>query len=226
MEAIINKIAITPIIINEKNNSLVEILNKILEWIELIIEYGELFEQKFVYKDVDITNDSDFTLEMRLATLGREYKKWKILPGELHETGETWSLEKLVSASNTGIVEWYCRKLGLSTEDYIKISENLNIQMIGAFYHRMKIILENIEKIFRFFAGKKFYNLFDINIINKLLAKPKFNISNPTEYELCIKIKEYEFKQEELTNKYLNIERATDLSQLTLFTIIKNKLFI
>jgi hypothetical protein len=226
MESLITKIATTPIIINEKNNELTQVLNKILEWIELIMEYGELCEQKFVYKDVDITNDSDFTLEMRIASLGREYKKWKIFPGELHETGETWSLEKLVSASNTGIVEWYCRKLGLPIETYLKLSENLNVQILGAFYHRMKIISENIENIFKFFAGKKIYNLFDISILNKLLSKPNFKISNPKAYELCIKIKEYEFKQEEITNKYLNIERAIDLSQLTLFTIIKNKLFI
>ena len=78
MESLITKIATTPIIINEKNNELTQVLNKILEWIELIMEYGELCEQKFVYKDVDITNDSDFTLEMRIASLGREYKKWKI----------------------------------------------------------------------------------------------------------------------------------------------------
>lgn len=226
MEDIINKIAITPIIINKKNNGLAEILKKILEWIDLIMVYGQLFEQEFVYKDVDITDDSDFTLDMRIASLGREYSNWNILPISLHEEGETWSLERLVSASNTGIVEWYCKKLGLSTQEYVKLSENLNIQIIGAFYHRMKIILENIEKIFRFFAGKKIYNLFDINIVNKLLDKPNFKISNPKEYELCIKIKEYELKQEEITNKYLNIERVTDLSQLTLFTIIKNKLFI
>ena len=226
MEDIINKIAITPIIINKKNNGLIEILTKILEWIDLIIEYGELFEQEFEYKDVDITDYSDFTLDMRLASLGCEYFNWKVSPTSLHEEGESWSWERLVSASNTGIIEWYCKKLGLLNQDYIKLSENLNIKVLGAFYHRMKIILENIEKIFGFFAGKKIYNLFDINILNKLLAKPKFKTSSPKEYELCIKIKEFESKQEEITNKYLNIEKATDLSQLTLFTIIKNKLFI
>lgn len=227
MEAIITNIAITPIMINEKNNGLPEILAKILGWINLILDYGDVLEQKFSYKGIDITDDDcDFTLEMKLASLGREYKNWKILPKSLHESGETWSLEKLVLASNTGIVEWYCKKFDFSTDEYRKLSENLNIQILGAFYHRMKIALENINLIFGFFAGRKIYNNFNINIVNNLLSRPDFKISNPEVYDSCSKIKDFELKQEELMNKYLNIERATDLSQLTLFTIIKNRIFL
>jgi len=226
MESIINNIAITPIIINEKNNGLEEILNKILGWINLILDYGKILEQDFIYKGIDIGNNSDFTLEMRLASLGSEYKNWKILPKSLHESGETWSWEKLALASNTGIVEWYCKKLGVSSDEYNRLSENLNVQILGAFYHRMKIALENINLIFGFFAGRKIYNHFDMNIVNKLLSKPNFKMSKPKVYESCTKIKEYDLRQEEIMNKYLNIEKATDLSQLTIFTIIKNKIFL
>ncbi len=226
MEDIIINIAITPIIINEKNNGLSEILTKILEWINLILDYGQILEQDFIYKDIDITNNYDFTLEMRLASLGHEYKNWKILPNSLHESGETWSWEKLALASNTGILEWYCNKLGLTSDEYNKLSANLNVQIIGAFYHRMKITLENINLILGFFTGRKIYNNFDMNIVNKLLSKSNFKMSNPKLYESCTKIKEYELRQEEIMDKYLNIERATDSSQLTIFTIIKNRIFL
>lgn len=32
--------------------------------------------------------------------------------------------------------------------------------------------------------------------------------------------------QKQIINKYLNLERATDMAQITLYTIIKNRLFI
>ena len=219
MESIIKSIATTPVTINSKDNQLLE---KIILWIELIIDYGTLFEQKFAYGNIDLSDNSDFTYEMRLASLGTEYKNWKILPGSLHDYGETWSLEQLISTSNTGIVEWYCNKFGFSRETYLCICNNTDIQILGAFYHRIKIILENVCRVIDFFSNKKIYGIFDIDKVNKLLSKKDLEIKNNALYILCKKIKEFELIKEEIYMKYLNLEKATDLSQLALFTLIKN----
>lgn len=222
MEPIIESIAKKSITINYKDNQLNNILEKIILWIEFIIDYGKLFEQKFAYGNIDLSNDCDFTYEMRLASLGNEYKNWKILPGSLHDYGESWSFEKLILTSNTGIVEWYCNKFGFSRKTYLCICNNTDIQILGAFYHRMKIILENVCKVIDFFSNKKIYGIFDIDKVNKLLSKKDLEIKNNGIYILCKKIKEFELIKEEICMKYLNLEKATDLSQLALFTLIKN----
>jgi hypothetical protein len=226
MESIIETIALEPIVINQLDNQLSHTLEKIILWINLIIDYGTLLEQDFTYKNLNLVNDSDsnsdFTFEMRLASLGKEYKNWKISPGLLHDLGESWTFEKLILTSNTGIVQWYCNKFGLSDEQYLHICDNVDIQILGAFYHRMKIILENVCRIIDFFSGKKIYNTFDISKVNKLLTKRDLQVKNPDIFNSCTKIKEFELGKEEIINKYLNLERATDLSQYALFTLIKN----
>jgi len=222
MESIIKTIALTPITINQKNNELTNVLEKIILWINFIIEYGTLFDQEFKYKNIKFNDNFDFTHEMRLASLGHEYKNWKVLPSSLHDFGESWPLEKLVLASNTGIVEWYCNKFGFSQNKYLSICNDTDIQILGAFYHRMKIIMESVCKIIDFFSGKQIYGLFDINKLNKLLSDKNLQITNNKVYGLCTKIKEFELIKEEIITKYLNLEKTTDLSQLELFILIKN----
>lgn len=222
METIIESIAKKSITINYKDNQLNNILEKIILWTEFIIDYGRLFEQKFAYKNIELSNNDDFTYEMRLASLGKEYKNWKILPGSLHDYGESWSFEKLILTSNTGIVEWYCNKFGFSHNTYLYICNDTDIQILGAFYHRMKIILENVCRVIDFFSNKKIYGMFDIDKVNKLLSKKDLKIKNNGIYILCEKIKEFELIREEICIKYLNLEKATDFSQIALFTLIKN----
>ena len=189
MEKSIELIAQTPILINSKNDDLCNIFEKIILWVNLIKEYGELLKGDYNYKNQDLTKNDDFTFEMKIASLGSEYKNWKISPSSLHETGELWSFEQMVIASNTGLVEWYCNKFGYSNDKYLKICDNIDIQILGAFYHRMKIILENVYKIIDYFKSGKKYGMFDINIIDKLLLKKDLDKKNKKLYELCTEIK-------------------------------------
>jgi hypothetical protein len=223
MEDIITEISKKPITINQYKYGLLDILTRINLWIELIFSYGTLLKD-FSYKKIESINNSDFTLEMRTASLGREYKNWKILPTSLHEFGETWTFEELVITSNTGIVEWYCNKLLLSKEEYIKVCENYDIKIIGVFYHRMKIILENIYQIIDFFSGKKI-NHVDMTFVKKFIIRPNIQIKNKIIYDECIKILDFEKTYDFLFDNYLNLEKATDLSQMILFLIIKNKMY-
>jgi hypothetical protein len=218
-------IANTPIIINELDNGLSSILTKIINWFELIQNYGALLDNDTLFVKFNL-DDTYFTQEMRLASMGREYKNWKILPKIFHESGESWDYKKLVLTSNSGLVEWYCKKLNLTIDEYIQVCDNDTIKILGVFYHRMKIIIENINKIFDFLSGKKIYNLFDISCVEKLLSRQDFKIRNYEQYEMCIKIKEYQLLQEELTLKYLNLEKAIELSQMALFNYIRDKTFI
>jgi hypothetical protein len=230
MECAIELIARKPITINKKCSGLNDILEKIILWIELVIEYDKLFEENFIYKNINFSQvyDNDFSYEMRLASLGTEYKNWKILPGLLHEYGESWSFEELILTSNTGIVEWYCNKFGFSHETYLAIGANIDVQLLGAFYHRMKIILENISKIMDFFSNKQIYGMFDINKLNKLLSNKELEKKYFDTFILCKKIKEFELIKDELFEKYVHLEKVTDLSQLVLFILIKqnNKLVL
>jgi hypothetical protein len=222
MESIIKEIALEPITINYKDNSLDNIMEKIILWTELIILHGTKFEDNFSYKQINLLDDDQFNYEMRIATLGKEYKNWKILPSDLHDFGESWSFENLVLASNTGIVEWYCNKFGFSKDKYLHICNDTDVQILGAFYHRMKIVLENVYRIIDFFSGKKIYNTFDIYKVKKLLLKKNSINNNDNIYNLCTKIINFEIKKEEIITKYLNLEKMTNFAQHALFSLIKN----
>jgi hypothetical protein len=204
------------IFINKRENDIKNILLKINEWIEIIILYNDLLKNN-IFQEFD-TNDKFFTNEMRLASLGTEYYNWNIIASSLHQKGEKYKYEKLAKISNTGLVEWYCNKLNFSKEKYNKICKDSKIILLGVFYHRLKIIIENIRNIFEFFNGKYIYNYFQIKSLNNLLQKTsKYNI-----YYLCSNIKYYYDNQNILLNKYLILEQTIELSQIVLFNNIKN----
>jgi hypothetical protein len=218
---IIDYIATTSININDKTKSLENILLQIIEWIDLIIKYGTLLDDEMLFKNFDLHNE-DFTYDERIASIGKEYYNWKILPSDFHENGEKWNFEKLVIVSNTGLVDWYCKKFNYNQEIIYKIVNDTTVKILGAFYHRMKIIIENINLILDFMTGKSIYNFFDLSKITKLQSKKDFIVKYPLNNELCIKIKDYCNNYDEIFIKYLVIEKATDLAQLALFNYIKN----
>ena len=157
MSYILGIIAKNKITINELTDELPNILKKLLEWIKLIFNYGTLLNNELLFEKLD-TNDEFFTQEIRLASLGKEYKNWKILPSLLHESGESWSFEKLVLTSNSGLVDWYFDNLNIDKDKYYaKACENETIQLLGVVYHRLKIILENIYYIIDFLFESKHY---------------------------------------------------------------------
>lgn len=225
IDPLINLIAKTQITINCILNDLNGVITKITQWIDLIIDYGTKIDNNILFADFNL-DDTYFTHEMRLASLGREYKNWEIIPSLFHESGESWSFDKLILTSNTGLVQWYCDKFNFTEDEYNIICIDEKIAILGVFYHRMKIIMENINNILSFLSGRKIYGLFDLSCIDKLLSKQDFEIKNPKLYKMCIKIKNHQTSQKNLTILYLNLEKATDLSQLALFNYIKNKSFL
>jgi hypothetical protein len=218
MNELIEHIARNPVKINTRAN--VHILFKINDWIDYIFEHGKLFSSGL--KDFEISEDKDFTLEMKRASLGTEYYEWKVLPSELHESGESWTFEKLVLCSNTGLVHWYCNYFSYSKTEYEKCIENSEICILGAFYHRMKIVMENIYRVIDFLEGK-WYEYCNISSVHKLFAKPSIKESNPNLYNIIERIVKLDKK--ELIENYLIIETVLDLVQQKIFSISKNKSF-
>lgn len=228
---ILESIAKNPIKINTELYSY-PYLARIVKWIELVNEYGKNLniEWKFIglddilgrtYGEKDFIADSkEFTQEMRNASFGTEYKEWKITPGLLHDYGETWSYEQLVLTSNTGIIWWYCKKL--FKNNYEKICDDINIQLLGAFFHRTKIILENVNKLLDFlFNNKKFENL-TLDQVIKINSSPYLEKKNSTIFLLTNQILQTANSKDIFFDNYLNIEKVIDLSQLNIFLIVKN----
>jgi hypothetical protein len=191
-------------------------LNKILFWFKFIENFTLDINDLFKSFDLNITF---FTHEMRTASLGAEYTKWEILPFQFHEDGETWSFDKLVVTSNTGLVNWYCSKLNYTNEEYEKICNDENVKILGSFFHRYKIVSEKINEIMNLFSGYKFNN-FDFNCIDKLLSQTNFKLKQPKLYTLCVEINNYKKKKDLLFKNSIEIEKSIEFSQIALFNYI------
>jgi hypothetical protein len=199
-------------------------LEKIVGWIKLVEDYGEKLKipWEFIglddYKEKNLFQDQEkFTIEMRNASFGIEYSNWKISPGLLHDYGETWTYDQLVLASNTGLVWWYCKKL--SKDAYEEICKNYPIQLLGAFFHRVKIILENVNKLLNFLFNGKQFNNFTLEQIFKLDSSTHIK-KNPKVYTLTKYIIEVSTNRDKFFKNYVNIEKFIDLAQLNIFLII------
>lgn len=81
-----------------------------------------------------------FTLAIREATFGRDYPDAIVS----HEDSETWTFEALVDISTRGLVGWYCKQAGLTSEECKAITSMPEVQILGAFFHRYKVFSEHI----------------------------------------------------------------------------------
>ena len=92
-----------------------------------------------------------FDYDMRKAGLGAGYN---VYTGEIHDDGEEWDYEKLQHFTMNGIVGWWINHLkstGVTfTDDEIKrIKENDILAILGAFFHRYKIVAERFSQLRR-----------------------------------------------------------------------------
>jgi hypothetical protein len=80
-----------------------------------------------------------FNKKIREATVGKEYLDAIVN----HENGEMTTYDELVDISLRGMIKWYCEQAKLSDEEYKKIINMDEIKILGAFYHRYKVIIEH-----------------------------------------------------------------------------------
>lgn len=173
-----------------------------------------------------------FNYNMRLASLGREYKE---AVGHIHFDGERWPYENLVAFTIGGrIIDWYVDQLkrkGLefTPEDIQRIKENNDLQILGAFFHRYKIVAEkasivrsNIAKgLGEFFPKYSAYK--GKNSYEKLLAEkdtfPK-PLPKPVLESLPVFLHHISINT---TSSDLPIEIAIDRAQCLMYYIVKHK---
>ena len=178
-----------------------------------------------------------FNLDMRYATFGEKYKK---SVGHIHHDAEKWSYEQLVDFTIDGrIIDWYIEELkkqgiDFTDEDIGRIKANKSLQILGAFYHRYKIVAErfsqaqsNFEKgVYHFLRGISRYNKIKMNTFVGKNSYRQFleaqNISKGDSIKKYI-TKLSEFASLNFEGRDTVIELAIDRAQCLMFYIVKHK---
>lgn len=104
-----------------------------------------------------------FTDEMIEASLGNDYSS--VIVG-IHEFGERLPFDRLKRMGQDGIIQWWINTLQARGEieysdgerEALRTNEVLNT--LSVFYHRFKIVIENIRRAFGYISGG-FHPLFD-----------------------------------------------------------------
>lgn len=97
-----------------------------------------------------------FTDEMREASAGEDYTHAIV---GIHQTGESESFDRLKKRGQDGIIQWWMNKLqsrgqvDYSDADREAIRTSNELNTLSVFYHRFKIVLENVSKAFSY-VGK------------------------------------------------------------------------
>jgi len=139
---------------------------------------------------------------MREATLGYSYNT-----GTIHADGESWTFDHAAVMSNQGMVDWYCKRVGLTREEADRVKALTVVQELGAFFLRYKVVAER-------FAKARYYVLQDSESFSRFSPKA------------LAKIKDY-LKDGEKHDMFLTldfpIEIAIDRAQCLLWYIVNHK---
>ncbi len=180
-----------------------------------------------------------FTYEMRLAGLGNGYS---VNAHSLHVDGEQWHHNKLITFSMNGIVKWWIDHLKFTEQnpngiqftevDLKKIKANKDLYLLGAFFHRYKILIEIFQDLtLTLNGGVKQFSIFNKANNDEWIGRNSFkryanfdNISNPSKHVakiIATKISNLIEQFEE--NIDFPIQSALDKAQCIMFYIVKNK---
>lgn len=174
-----------------------------------------------------------FTYNMKYASFGSEYNK---PVGHIHSDGERWSFENLVQFTMDGrIIDWYIKKLKeqgneFTEEEIQQIKSNEDLQILGAFFHRYKIVAEryntieaNLNK-----GVAAFFPMISTNTgrdsFATVLAKGKTKGGKEMiEFVKKNLAKLAKYSSDEYINGNFVIEGALDKTQCLLYFIVKHK---
>ena len=165
-----------------------------------------------------------FNANTRMASLGHNYPNAIVS----HANSEQWPFEKLVDISTRGLVGWYCKKAKLSAEECATVTNMPEVQILGAFFHRYKVLIEHIHTARRalrkgwsailMIPGKK-----DKIIVRLYDSKKVEDLNLLTD---LITIEEYFYgtkKYKDFFTVELPLESAVEKAQCLLWVIVKNK---
>ena len=179
-------------------------------------------KQKRLHYGGDLNCDAEgFNKNIREASLGANYYNALVS----HSNSEKWPYEKLVDISTRGLVNWYCKRAKLDTDQCSNVKNMDDVKILGAFFHRYKVYSEHIDRARNFLRNYKKI-IFNFNNFNKFLLKiaesnknsDKKLISDFTFVEPYLKGNE---KYEDFLSMDLYIESAIDKVQCLLWVIVK-----
>jgi hypothetical protein len=79
---------------------------------------------------------------IREASLGHEYSELRTSFASYHDHGQAWSFDELCKHGIYGLLDWYAKRVG---SDRDALAANPAMCTLLAFYHRFKIVLENLN---------------------------------------------------------------------------------
>jgi hypothetical protein len=163
-----------------------------------------------------------FNKDKREASFGRNYHNAIVS----HNNSERWSYEKLVDISTRGLVNWYCKRAKLDTEECTNVKNLDAVKILGAFYHRYKVYSEHISRARNFLRNYK-KMIFNFDKFLQRVVKDVKNSANEKHKKLYndfIFVEPYlkgNEKYEDFLAMDLYIESAIDKVQCLLWVIVK-----
>jgi hypothetical protein len=165
---------------------------------------------------------------MRLAALGHGYA---INVSIIHHDGETWPYERLVDFSFDGLFDWYARTLGLPKEQLGTLRDTIpELSILGAFFHRFKIVLENLNTMMGLLNGgvqallpayTTYKGFASFGAIHANLQTGKLVRRFPPHFRALFERVSHIESLDDFAARQLAIEMAVDRTQCVLFYILK-----
>lgn len=180
-------------------------------------------KQKRLHYGGDLNCDAEgFNKNIREASLGANYYNALVS----HSNSEKWPYEKLVDISTRGLVNWYCKRAKLDTDQCSNVKNMDDVKILGAFFHRYKVYSEHIDRARDFLRNYK-KMIFNFDKFLQRIAKGEKNSVNKNDKKLYndfIFVEPYlkgNKKYEDFLSMDLYIESAIDKVQCLLWVIVK-----
>ena len=181
-------------------------------------------KQKRIHYGGALNCDAEgFNKNIREASLGANYYNALVS----HNNSEKWPYEKLVDISTRGLVNWYCKRAKLDTDQCSNVKNMDDVKILGAFFHRYKVYSEHIGKVQDFLKNYKKEKFGTLNKILQRLEQSDKNSDKNSDKKLYSDIKMVESytrpseKYEDFLSMDLPIESAIDKVQCLLWVIVK-----
>lgn len=173
-----------------------------------------------------------FNNSMKQASLGSQYRE---RVGHIHLDAERWSFDALVEFTLEGrMVDWYIQQLRgsgivFTDEDIAKIKNKPELRILGAFFHRYKVVAERLAVaranlnggVSSFLIAERFKEWKGKNSYQKLLNSAQ-KLAPPLRKKLE-ELAKFLKENKDFEAYDLPIEFAIDRAQCLMFYIVKHK---
>jgi len=147
---------------------------------------------------------------MRLASGGTNYNI-----GSIHDDGESWTFDYAAGMNNQGMVDWYCKRVGLTREEADRVKALTVVQELGAFFLRYKVVSERFQHVEELLINPTFLVIPE-KAFSKILDGTS-KLKNLKDFLATGK------RYSSFMELFIPIETAIDRAQCLLWYIVKHK---